>query len=249
MSEHMRITEAEGVLRIQFNRPEKKNALTRDMYAAFAGALERGKAEESIRCLLITGTADCFTAGNDIGDFQRRGSGPQEAPRTPEHYITLATYPKPVVAAVGGLAVGIGTTMLLHCDLVYASTAARFRMPFVDLGLVPELGASLLVPMLAGRHKAAELLLLGDFFSAETAREIGLVNRICAPEALEEEAMAVARRLAAKPAASLRLTKGLLLRNSPALQERMQAEIELFRAQLATPETQAIMRGVLKPKS
>ncbi len=249
MSENMLITVADGVLRIQFNRPEKKNALTRDMYAAFAGALERGKTDDGIRCLLITGTADCFTAGNDIGDFQRRGTGVQEKPRTPDHYITLAPNPQPVVAAVGGLAVGIGTTMLLHCDLVFASTAARFRMPIVDLNLVPELGASLLVPMLAGRHKAAELLLLGDFFGAETAREIGLVNRVCAPAELEAEAMGVAKRLAAKPPASLRLTKGLLLQNSPALMERMQAEIELFRAQLASPETQAILGGVLKPKS
>ncbi len=248
MSEHVLVSVADGICRVQFNRPEKKNALTRDMYAAFHAAQTRARDDDAIRVLLIAGTQDCFTAGNDIGDFQRRGSSGQEKPEVPDHYITLSGFPKPIVAAVGGLAVGIGATMLLHCDFVYASSAARFRMPFVDLNLVPELGASLLVPALAGRRKASEILLLGDFFDAATALQIGLVNKVLPPEAVEAEAMAVAKRLAAKPPQSLRLTKGLMLKNEPLLAERLHEEIVLLRSQLVAPETQAIMRNVLKPK-
>jgi enoyl-CoA hydratase/carnithine racemase len=247
MSENVRVTREAGLCTITLDRPEKKNALTRDMYKAIADALEAAAEDEAIGCVLLAGAGGCFSAGNDIGDF-RRSTDPNQPRDSARIYGSLPTYPKPVVAAVDGLAIGIGCTILLHCDLVYASTAARFRMPFVDLGLVPELGASLLVPQLAGRHKAAELLLLGDFFDAATAEQIGLVNKVLAPEALLEEATAVARRLAAKPRESLRLTKQLMRRGAEAVHQQIEAEMVLFRRQLASPETQAIMAGVLKPR-
>jgi enoyl-CoA hydratase/carnithine racemase len=251
MSENVRVSREAGVCTITLDRVEKKNALTRDMYRAVADALEGAAADEAIGCVLLAGAGGCFSAGNDIGDFRARQQGPAEEKQHPDSariYNSLPTYPKPIVAAVDGLAIGIGATILLHCDLVYASTNARFRMPFVDLGLVPELGASLLVPMLAGRHKAAELLLLGDFFDAATAQEIGLVNRVLTPEALMVEALAVAQRLAAKPRASLRLTKGLMRLGAEAVHNQIREEMVLFRRQLASPETQAIMAGVLKPR-
>jgi enoyl-CoA hydratase/carnithine racemase len=247
MSENVRVAHEAGVCTITLDRAEKKNALTRDMYKAIADALEAAAKDDAIGCVLITGAGGVFSAGNDIADF--RGAKDPNQPRDSSRiYGSLPTYPKPVVAAVDGLAIGIGCTILLHCDLVYCSTEARFRMPFVDLGLVPELGASLLVPQLAGRHKAAELLLLGDFFDAATAQEIGLVNKVFTPEALLGEAMAVAQRLAAKPRHSLRLTKQLMRGGADAVHKRIEEEMVLFRQLLASPETQAIMAGVLKPR-
>lgn len=249
MSDHIQASLDQGVLRIAMHRPEKKNALTRAMYTAIADQLERGAEDPGVRCVLITGTEDCFTAGNDISDF--RAAPPAEAGVRPTRrvYTALATYAKPVVAAVGGLAIGIGTTMLLHCDLVYAAEEARFRTPFVDLGVVPELGSSLLLPRLAGRHRAAELLLLGDFFDADTAHAIGLVTRVLPRAELDAYATHTARRLAAKPPEALRATKALLRPDLPELMARIEEETELFAQRLASPETQAIMANVLKPKA
>lgn len=245
MSDNILVSVEAGVCRVQMHRPEKKNALTRDMYAGIAAALDRAAEDPAIRCVLLTGTGESFTAGNDIGDFQR-GGGPDQPRDSARVYLHLATYAKPVVAAVNGLAIGIGTTMLLHCDIVYAASTARFRMPFVDLGLVPELGSSLLVPQLAGRHKAAELLMLGDFFDAATAQEIGLVGKVLPPEQLEAEAMATAKRLAAKPPTALKQTKALMRRDSQAILDRIEDEMALFRQQLGSAETQAILANVLK---
>lgn len=248
MSEHIRVSTADGVCRIEMHRPEKKNALTRDMYAAMADALESAAHDDTVGCVLLTGAGDCFTAGNDIGDFRARGG--ETGPRTTNRlYGILVRYEKPVVAAVGGLAIGIGTTMLLHCDLVLAAEEARFRMPFVDLGLVPELACSLLLPRLCGRHKAAELLMLGDMFDARTAAGIGLVNRVLPRAELEAAAMETARRLAAKPRTAMRLTKALLRRDQAEIMERIEDELDLFAQLLRSPETQAILAGVLKPKS
>ena len=247
MSENVRVDLVEGVCRITLDRVAKKNALTRDMYKAVADALESAATDDAVGCVLITGTGGVFSAGNDIGDFQKAKDEPQQQHSDSARiYGCLPTYPKPVVAAVDGLAIGIGTTLLLHCDIVYCSTAARFRMPFVDLGLVPELGASMLVPALAGRHKAAELILLGDFFDSATAEQIGLVNKVLPPEELGDYALSVCKRLAAKPRTSMRLTKGLLRRGAEAVHEQIAAEMVLFRQQLVSPDVQAIMVGVLK---
>ena len=247
MSENVHVELIDGVCRITLDRVAKKNALTRDMYKAIADALDSAATDDAVGCVLITGTGGVFSAGNDIGDFQKAKDEPQKQHSDSARiYGCLPTYPKPVVAAVDGLAIGIGTTLLLHCDMVYASSAARFRMPFVDLGLVPELGASMLVPALAGRHKAAELILLGDFFDAPTAESIGLVNKVLPPEELGAYALGICKRLAAKPRTSMRLTKGLLRRGAEAVHEQIAAEMVLFRQQLVSPEVQAIMAGVLK---
>ncbi|MCB4821102.1 enoyl-CoA hydratase-related protein [Roseicella aerolata] len=251
MSEHIRVSVADGVCTVAMHRPEKKNALTRDMYAGLAEAIERSAADPEIRCLLLTGTEEIFCAGNDIADF--RSPRPLDDPNTPtpsrRFYFGLANFEKPVVAAVPGLAIGIGCTMLLHADIVYAAPEARFRLPFVDLGLVPELGASMLVPWLVGKHRAAELLLLGDFFDAAAAERMGFVNRILDRGELLPHAAATARALAQKPQEALRITKRLLRPDMPPMLARMEEERELIAERLRAPETQAIMAHVLKPKS
>ncbi|MFC7477411.1 enoyl-CoA hydratase-related protein [Dankookia sp. GCM10030260] len=250
MSEHIRVSVADGVCTVAMHRPEKKNALTREMYLGLAEAIERSAADPAVRCLLLTGTAEVFCAGNDIGDFQKpRPAEDPDAPG-PSHrfYFGLANFEKPVVAAVHGLAIGIGCTMLLHADIVYAAPEARFRLHFVDLGLVPELGASRLVPWLVGKHKAAELMLLGEFFDAAAAERMGFVNRILDRAELLPNATATAQALAAKPQEAMRLTKRLLRPDMPPLIARMEEEREILAERLRAPETQAIMANVLKPK-
>jgi len=249
MSENIRVAVAEGVCTVTIERPEKKNSLTRTMYAALAEAIEGSAADPAIRCLLLTGAGDVFCAGNDIGEFRNRApEDPNAPPPSRRFYYGLANYEKPIVAAVPGLAIGIGCTMLLHADIVYAAPEARFRLPFVDLGLVPELGSSMLVPWLVGRQRAAELMLLGEFFDAAAAREMGFVNRILGRAELLPQAEATAAALARKPPEALRLTKRLLRQHHPALLERMEEERQLLAARLRTEETQAIMATVLKPK-
>jgi enoyl-CoA hydratase/carnithine racemase len=250
MSEHIRVSVADGVCTVAMHRPEKKNALTRDMYLGLAEAIEQSAAEPAIRCLLLTGTAEVFCAGNDIGDFQkpRPGEDPNDPGPSHRFYFGLTNFEKPVVAAVHGLAIGIGCTMLLHADIVYAAPEARFRLPFVDLGLVPELGASRLVPWLVGKHKAAELMLLGEFFDAAAAERMGFVNRVLDRAELLPNATATAKTLAAKPVEAMRLTKRLLRPDMPPLIERMEEERALIAERLRAPETQAIMANVLKPK-
>ena len=247
MSEHIRVGVEDGVLTVAMARPEKRNALTQAMYAGLADAIERAASDPAIRCLLITGTEDVFCAGNDIADFRSR---PAEDGTRPSRrfYTGLATSEKPVVAAVQGLAIGIGCTMLLHADIVYAAPEARFRLPFVDLGVVPELGSSLLVPRLVGRHRAAELMLLGEFFGAEAAREMGFVNRVLDRAELLPNATATAQALARKPQEALRATRRLLRGDPSALMARIEEERDIFAERLASAETQAIMAGVLKPK-
>jgi enoyl-CoA hydratase/carnithine racemase len=248
MSENVRVGVADGVCTVTIARPEKKNSLTRPMYTGLADAIERARTERGIGCLLLTGMGDVFCAGNDIGDF--RAPRPAESPDNPSRrfYFGLANFEKPIVAAVPGLAIGIGCTMLLHADIVYAAPEARFRLPFVDLGLVPELGASMLVPGLVGKHRAAELLLLADFFDAATAERLGFVNRIIGRAELLPEATATARALARKPQEALRLTKKLLRPDMAPLLARMEEERHLLAERLRAPETQAIMAGMLKPK-
>lgn len=250
MSEQIRVTVAEGVCTVAMHRPEKKNALTHDMYLGLAEAIERSAAAPEIRCLLLTGTDEVFCAGNDIADFRAERPVDDAAAPTPSRrfYFGLANFEKPIVAAVPGLAIGIGCTMLLHADIVYAAPEARFRLPFVDLGLVPELGASMLVPWLVGKHRAAELLLLGDFFDAATAERLGFVNRLLDRAELLPHATATARALAQKPQEALRLTKTLLRPEMPPLLARMEDERRLLAERLRAPETQAIMAQVLKPR-
>lgn len=194
---------------IRLARPEKKNALTEAMYGALTEALDAARDDAAVRVVLMTGAPGVFTAGNDIADFLQH-------PPTSEHSAVfrflhgLVEFPKPIVVAVDGAAVGIGTTLLLHCDLVVATARAKFALPFARLALVPEAGSSLLLPMVAGYQRAAEWLLLGEPFGGEEAHRAGLVNRLVAPEALEDTAMGLASALAALPAEAVRLTKRLL---------------------------------------
>jgi enoyl-CoA hydratase/carnithine racemase len=253
MSNHVLTTTQESILQIQLNRPERKNALTLAMYTAIAEAITQAEADDTIRVTLITGTGDAFTSGNDITDFiqapplgppQRGGRG-----GSPVFYFmrAITQAQKPLVAAVNGLAIGIGTTMLLHCDLVYAAASARFRLPFVNLALVPELGSSLLLPRMLGHQRAAELLMLGDFFDAQKAYAFGLVNAVYEDKALLDMAWQKAQQLAAQPPAALRLTKSLLKRgNSAAVEETMAEELKHFQTQLQSPEAMEALQAFME---
>jgi enoyl-CoA hydratase/carnithine racemase len=201
-------TEA-GVCTLTFNRPDKKNSITADMYGALADALQAAEADASVRCVVFQGSEAIFTAGNDIADFLHKPPAGQDSPVF-RFLRGIAQFPKPLVAAVCGPAVGVGTTLLFHCDLVYAGDNAAFSMPFVNLGLCPEAASSLLVPQMLGYHRAAEALLLGEPFMAEAALEVGLVNRVLPPLEVAGYAQSIARKLAAKPISSLMETKRLM---------------------------------------
>ena len=228
----------DGVLRVEIRRPEKKNALTGPMYAQLADAFEAAERNPEVRVVLIHGQPGMFTAGNDLTDFLEHPPVTEDPP--PPVFRFLRGFPKlskPLVAAVSGVAVGIGTTLLLHCDLVYAGESARFQLPFVKLGLCPEAASSLLLPVLAGHVRAAEILLLGEPFGADQAREIGLINAILPDARVLDHAMAQARKLAAQPAASVRLTKQLMKRAQAALvEDTMREEGRHFRTRLISPE-------------
>ncbi len=211
-----------GVTTVTLNRLERKNSITAAMYQMLADALTAAAADPATRAVVIQGHETVFSAGNDIGDFL---SQPPTGPEAPVFRFlrAIATFPKPLLAAVCGPAVGVGTTMLFHCDLVYAGDNAAFAMPFVNLGLCPEAGSSLLVPGMFGYHRAAEALLLGDPFMAEAALEVGLVNRVVPPSEATSVAQAQARKLAAKPLRSLMETKRLMKQD---VQQQVLARIE-----------------------
>lgn len=198
-----------GVMTITFNRLDKKNSITSSMYAAMADAVAQAAADASVRVVLFQGHESIFSAGNDIGDFLNQPPSTQASPVF-RFLRGIATFEKPLLAAVAGPAVGIGTTMLFHCDLVYAGDNAAFSMPFVNLGLCPEAASSLLAPRMFGYHRAAEALLMGEPFFAEAAQEVGLVNRVVPPTEVNGYAQAQARKLAAKPLSSLIETKRLM---------------------------------------
>lgn len=199
----------DGVTTLTFNRPDKKNSITAAMYASLADALDAAAADDSVRCVVFQGNETTFSAGNDIADFLNNPPATTDSPVF-RFLRGIAQFPKPVLAAVCGPAVGIGTTLLFHCDLVYAGDNAAFSMPFVNLGLCPEAASSLLVPQMFGYHRAAEALLLGEPFMAEAALEVGLVNRVVPPSEAATVAQQAARKLAAKPLSSLVATKRLM---------------------------------------
>jgi enoyl-CoA hydratase/carnithine racemase len=237
-----------GVMRLQLNRAEKKNAITVAMYEAMGDALSEADRDATVRAVLLCGAGDAFTAGNDLRDFLERP--PQGADHPVWRFASALTQAqKPIVAAVQGLAIGIGTTMLFHCDLVYAAERTRFSLPFVDLGLVPELGSSLMLPALAGYQKAAELLLLGRPFDEQTAASIGLVAEVVPGDRLEQTAMGAARALAEKPAAAVRMTKALLKRGfAQALSATLEVEGAQFVARLRSPEAREAFSAFLEKR-
>ena len=224
-----------GVMTLTINRVDKKNSITAAMYAAMADVLAAAENDPAVRVLVIQGHETIFSAGNDIGDFLNKPPSTQDSPVF-RFLRGISSFPKPIVAAVCGPAVGIGTTMLLHCDLIYAGDNAAFSMPFVNLGLCPEAASSLLVPQLMGYPRAAEALLLGEPFSAETALEIGLINRIVPPAEASALAQQQARKLAAKPLSSVIETKRLMKKgNTHGVAERMAEEGNSFGRMLSEP--------------
>jgi enoyl-CoA hydratase/carnithine racemase len=245
MSENIRIELDDGVCRIEMARPEKKNALTAEMYRAMADALASADTDPAVRVILISGTGGNFTAGNDLADFLANPLKDDSAPVF--RFINgLAKLEKPFVAAVEGVAVGVGTTMLLHCDLVYVGASARFVLPFANLGLTPEAASSLLLPMRAGHARAAELLMLGEPFSAQVAYELGIVNAVLPDAQVLDHALERCRKLTAQPSASLRLTKQLMKRAQQSLiHETMSFEAEVFRQRLESPEAKEAFAAFL----
>ena len=235
MTEELIVTTVGGVMEIRFNRPEKKNALTRAMYDGVVAAFDAAESDPAIRVMLLTGTGDTFTSGNDIKDFQQRAATANASAASP-FLVALSTLKKPLVAAVNGAAIGVGTTMLAHCDLIVAARSARFVMPFTRLGLVPEAGSSLLFPQLLGHQRASAMLLLGDALDAEAALAAGFVYQVVDDAELMTAARAVAGRLAALPPEAIRQTKHLMRRGQPDLPDRISEELELFRARVASPE-------------
>ncbi len=238
----------ERVLTITFNRVDKKNSFTADMYAALADALTQAEHNDAVRAVVIQGHATVFSAGNDIADFL---SAPPVSPDVPVFRFmrAISTFAKPIVAAVCGPAVGIGSTMLFHCDLVYAGDNAMFAMPFVNLGVCPEAASSLLAPQRMGHGRAAEALLLGDPFSAEAALEMGLVSRIVPPTEVNALARRQALRLAAKPLQALLVAKRLMKQGQASLvAAHMAEEARLFGQLLAQPAAREAFGAFLEKR-
>ena len=247
MTDHLHSERRGRVLHLALARPEKKNALTRAMYAGLAEALTEAEGDKEARAVVISGEGGTFTAGNDLFDFMM--DPPRDETSPVFQFLHAAVgFAKPLIAAVEGVAIGIGTTLLLHCDLAYAAPSARFKMPFTDLGLVPEAGSSLLIPRLAGGVRASELLLMGDVFDAETAREIGLVNAVVDDPL--RHAMERAQALALKPPAAVRQSKALM--RAP-LQERVlqtiREEAALFIGRLQSEEAQEAFTAFMEKRA
>ncbi len=231
------LTERSGsVLRVQFNRPAKKNAITTAMYVALAEILEKAGKDDATRVVLIHGAGDSFTAGNDLEDFVKNPPGPGDSPQM-RLFAALNGFDKPIVAAVHGVAVGIGTTILVHCDFIYAGESARFITPFIDLALVPEMGSSYGLPALVGYRGAAEMLLLGTPFDAGRAQQLGLVTAVVPDNALLEKATQAAQKLAEKPVDALTASKKLLKRTlREHLDEAGRLEVHEFAVRVRSPE-------------
>lgn len=227
-----------GVMHIQMNRPERKNALSLAMYQKLADSVVAANEDPEVRVVLLSGVGGSFTSGNDLGDFAKhKGNLPDDENPTPKFMSALLNCDKPVIAAVDGPAVGIGTTLLLHCDFVYASKSAYLQVPFVKLGLCPEFGSSLILPSLMGHQRAADLLYFGESFSAEKAQSVGIVNEIVEDGKLIEFAMEKCRILCSRPASALRMTKQLMKKDiRKVAEELMQEERVLFGKALKSGE-------------
>jgi len=245
MTAHIQVTTAERITTIRFDRPDKKNAITLEMYAALTAALEAAAGDAAVRAVVIAGSRECFTSGNDLGDFLRAAQSGEGTINAPVAFLrAIATFEKPVVAAVAGVAIGIGTTLLLHCDVVYAAPSARFKVPFVDLGLVPEAGSSILLPALVGARRAAQLLLLNEQLDAPTALAWGLINGVS--DDADAAALSAARKLAASAPASLRTTKALTRRTTrEAVLEAMRVEGDAFAERLRGPEAMEALQAFM----
>ncbi|RJG47318.1 crotonase/enoyl-CoA hydratase family protein [Mesorhizobium sp. DCY119] len=248
MTEHILIERRGAVQIIRMNRPDKKNALTRAMYAAFSAALRAADADPEIRVNVVFGVPGAFSAGNDLADFMAVAMGGDGGGEVWDFLLALAESEKPLVSGVDGIAVGIGTTLNLHCDLTFATPRTVFKTPFVDLGLVPEAGSSLLTPALLGRQQAFALLGLGEGFSAERARDAGMIYAVVEEDRLEAETLAAAEAIAAKPPQALKISRDLMRAPRDELIARIKQEGEHFRERLKSDEAKAAFVAFMSRK-
>jgi len=248
VTEHVIIERRGAVQSIRMNRPDKKNALTRAMYAAMAKALRDGDTDPDIRCNVLLGVPGAFSAGNDLMDFLTIAQGGEGGTEVAEFLMALATAQKPLIAGADGVAVGIGTTVHFHCDLTFATPRTVFHTPFVDLGLVPEAGSSLIAPRLMGRQAAFALLALCEGMPADKAEATGLIHRVVPEDELEAEVFKAAEALAAKPPEALKLARDLMLGDRHALIERIEEESAHFRARLRSDEARNAFMAFMSRK-
>ena len=251
-SEHITVTRAGAVSIVRIDRPDKKNALTSTMYEAMTAALTAGEADDEVAVHVLLGVPGAFSAGNDVAEFAAAAATGRLGLQVIDFLVALASLEKPLVCGVDGLAIGIGTTALLHADLVYASDRSLFRTPFLDLGLVPEGGSSLLAPRLMGHPLAFELLCLGNGFDATRAATVGMINRVVSPDEVEPAAMAGAQALAAKPRQALAVARRLLRTGHVTSREevltRIAEEAKEFARRLASPEAAAAFAAFMGKK-
>ncbi len=246
MSDLILVEEIDGVMTIRMNRPDKKNALTVEMYSALSGAIDNANANPTVGSITILGTPGSFCAGNDIADFLKMAEGGNvHASPVFDFLERIIIAEKPLVAGVDGLAIGVGTTMLLHCDYVIASDKSLFRTPFTDLGLVPEAGSSLIAPRLMGYQRAFELLVMGKPFNATQALETGIINQIVPAGRVETEALAAALEITSKPRESLKLSRNLVRGDRTDILARMREEALLFDERLKSDEAKAAFEAFL----
>jgi len=239
MPGHLIVTDEDATRVIALRRPDKKNAITQDMYRAMSAAIDTAQDNPDIRCIVITGGAGMFTAGNDLEDFLKDGTSSPDAPRASaatKFLYSLAHNAKPLVAAVEGIAIGIGTTLLFHCDQVVAGRTATFSTPFIHLGLVPEGASSLLAPRAMGHHRAFSMLVMGRTLSADEAKAAGFVNTVVAPGEAEAEARKVAREIAALPAEAVAISRKLLKLQPEEMTRRIDQEGHLFGERMRSKE-------------
>jgi enoyl-CoA hydratase/carnithine racemase len=246
MTDHVIVTDDGPIRTVRMNRPEKKNALTHTMYERLTEALQSAGSNDAIRCIVIAGVPGAFTAGNDLQDFLKIATATEGLARPVRDFLpALVHCQKPLIAAVSGVAVGIGTTMLFHCDHVVASREARFVTPFTSLGLVPEAASSLIAPRMMGHARAFALLAMGRPLDAAQAKEAGLVNTVVAPEEVDAEAMKAARDIAALPPGAVAIARRLLKGKPEELIARIDEEAELFKVRLKSPEAIAAFQAFL----
>jgi len=248
MSEHVVIERHGAVQTIRMNRADKKNAITRAMYAAMSAALVEGDRDPTIRAHVFFGVPGAFSSGNDLADFMAIAMGGEGGAEVWDFLIALSTATKPLVSGVDGIAVGIGTTLNLHCDLTFATPRTVFRTPFVDLGLVPEAASSLLVPMALGRQQAFAMLGLGEGLSAEKALAAGMIYGIVGEDRLEAETLAAAQIIAAKPPEALKIARDLMRGPTEPIVERIRVEAEHFRQRLRSDEAKAAFVAFMNRK-
>jgi len=251
MTEHLIVTDEGATRVITLRRPEKKNAITQDMYRAMSDAIDTAQNNPAIRCMIITGGSGAFTAGNDLEDFLKDSAAKAEAPRASnavKFLYSLAQNVKPLIAAVDGVAIGIGTTMLFHCDYVLASTTAKFSTPFIHLGLVPEGASSLLIPRTMGHQRAFAALVMGRAMDAEDGKAAGFVNDVVAPGHTEVEARKVAREICALPAEAVAISRRLLKLPPEDLTRRIDQESHLFGERMKSQEAIAAFKAFFARK-